>query len=443
MIKTVELKKWKNWAHTSESRPAKTFYPTSITDVCSIVKEAAVQNKTIRVVGASHSFTKLVETDDWLISLDRLTGIDKLDKVGNTVTVFAGTRLSELGEELGQRGYSQENLGDINVQSVAGAITTGTHGTGISFGNLSSQVTEIVLVTATGDVLTISEEENPYLLKASLLSLGSLGIIVKLTFKIIQSPVYEFHSYKLEYSKLEAQLEQLIKTNRHFEFYLFPYSDLVQIKTMNMTEQRPQKTTFYHFKNLLLENYLFYFVSECCRFFPKTSKFFSRLSAKGIGTSRIAAHSYQLFATPRLVRFREIEYCIPLQHLTAALREVRLAIERNKYAVHFPIECRTVKADDIWLSPSYERDSAYIAFHMYKGMPYETYFHDMEKIMQKYAGRPHWGKMHSVSADQLSKLYPRLQDFLTVREQLDPNGIFLNDYVAELFGIEKKQTVEV
>lgn len=443
MMKTVEQKKWKNWAHTSESRPEKTFYPTSIADVCSIVKEATLQNKIVRVVGAGHSFTSLVQTDDWLVSLDRLTGIDKLNEAERTVTVFAGTRLYELGEELGKRGYSQENLGDINVQSVAGAISTGTHGTGIAFGNLSSQVTEIVLVTAMGEVLTISEEDNPYLLKAALLSLGSLGIIVKVTFNIVKSPVYEFHSYKLEYPKLEAQLEQLIESNRHFEFYLFPYSDLVQIKTMNITEKRPQKTMFYHFKNLLIENYLFFFVSECCRFFPRTSKFFSRMSAKGVGTSTISAYSYQLFATPRLVRFREIEYCIPIHHLTEALREVRATIEKNEYDVHFPIECRIVKADDIWLSPSYKRDSAYIAFHMYKGMPYEMYFRDMEEIMRKYEGRPHWGKMHSASKEQLHKLYPRLQDFLTVREQLDPDGLFLNSYVTELFGIEEKQTVKM
>lgn len=443
IMKTVEQKMWRNWAHTSESRPAKTFYPASITDVCTIVKEATLQNKTIRVVGAGHSFTRLVQTDDWLISLDYLTGIDDLNEDEKTVTVFAGTRLYELGEELGTRGYSQENLGDINVQSVAGAISTGTHGTGIAFGNLSSQVTEIVLVTAMGEVLTISEEENPYLLKACLLSLGTLGIIVKVTFKIVKSPVYEFHSYKLEYRKLEAQLEQLIESNRHFEFYLFPYSELVQIKTMNITEKQPQKASFYHFKNLLLENYLFYLISECCRLLPKTSKFFSRVSAKGVGTSTISAYSYQLFATPRLVRFREIEYCIPLHCLTDALREVRETIEKNEYAVHFPIECRTVKADDIWLSPSYERDSAYIAFHMYKGMPYEQYFYDMEEIMQKYEGRPHWGKMHSVNREQLNKLYPRLQEFLHVRKQLDPDGLFLNPYLTDLFGIEEKETVNL
>lgn len=443
MIQMSKRKKWKNWAHTSDCRPEKWFYPTSIQEVRTIVKEAAKQNKTLRVVGAGHSFTRLVETDDWLISLDRLTGIDEWNVEEGTVTVFAGTRLYELGEELGKRGYSQENLGDINVQSIAGAISTGTHGTGIAFGIVSSQIIEIVLVTGTGDVVTISETENSEVFKASLVSLGCLGIVVKVKLKIIKSPVYQFRSYKMDYATLELQLDQLIASNRHFEFYLFPYSDLVQIKTMNITEERPQKTFFYQLKNLVLENYLFFFVSECCRLFPKSSKFFSRLSAKGVGSSTISAYSYQLFATPRLVRFREMEYSIPLPYLKAALREVRATIEKNQFAVHFPIECRMVKADDLWLSPSYERDSAFLAFHMYKGMLYESYFQNMENIMRKYEGRPHWGKIHYVSHKELLSLYPKLSEFLTIREQLDPNGLFLNEYVAKLLGIENKETVPI
>lgn len=436
----MKRKKWTNWAHTSECKPEKWFYPVSINEVCSLVKEAVAKGKTVRVVGAGHSFTRLVETDDWIVSLDRLTGIVELNEQQRTATVFAGTRLYELGEELGTRGYALENLGDINVQSIAGAISTGTHGTGIAFGNLSSQVVEIVLVTGTGEVLTLSEKQHPELFKASLVSLGCFGIIVKVKLKIIPAPVYQFKSYKLNYSQLEAQLDELIKTNRHFEFFLFPYSDVVQVKTMNITNNRPKNTKVYELKNLLLENYLFYLVSEWCRLFPKTSKFFSRLSAKGVGSSTISAYSYRLFATPRLVRFREIEYAIPLKYFQDALREIRITIEQKQYAVHFPIECRTVKKDNIWLSPSYERDSAYIAFHMYKGMPYEEYFQDMEKIMRKYEGRPHWGKMHNVSFEDLMKLYPKSVDFLQIRKQLDPNGIFLNEYVADLFSIQENKS---
>jgi len=433
MIKTVKGKTWKNWAHTCESTPEKILYPSSIEEVSSIVKEASKQKKTIRVVGAGHSFTSLVKTEDWLVSLDSLSGIEQIDKENSTVTVLGGTRLFQLGEALGRAGYAQENLGDINVQSIAGAISTGTHGTGLEFGNLSTQVMELSLVTASGEILTISEKQNPHYFKACLVSLGGLGIIVKVKLKMIKSLVYEYRSEKVNYSQFEQQLDHYIAANRHFEFYLFPFSDIVQIKTMNVTDRKPQSLSFHHFNNLFLENYLFFILSEICRLFPKSSRSISRLSAKAVGSTAIAANSYELFATPRLVKFREIEYCIPLYHFKSALQEIRKCIEAKQHQVHFPIECRTVKADDIWLSPSYQRDSAYIAFHMYKGMPYEEYFQDMESIMKKYEGRPHWGKMHNQSKEELLSLYPKLPEFLTIRNELDPQGIFLNDYMKRLW----------
>lgn len=433
MIKTVESQTWKNWAHTSISKPEKIMYPSSIEEVRSIVKDAALHNKKIRVVGAGHSFTKIVQTNDWLLSLDLLSGIKELNEVEGTATIFAGTRLYDIGEALGKKGYSQENLGDVNVQSIAGALSTGTHGTGLAFGNVSTQVIALTLVTASGNLLTLSDQDHPEYFKASLVSLGMLGIIVEVKVKIIKSPVYEYVSDKVSYYHLEKHLEALIHSNRHFEFYVFPYSDSVQIKTMNVTHKSPQSLKIHHYKNLILENYLFYLISEICRIFPKTSSFFSKLSAKAVGKANITAHSYNLFASPRLVCFREVEYSIPIEHMKVVLREIRKQIEDKRYNVHFPIECRTVKADDIWLSPSYKRDSFYIAFHMYKGMPYEEYFNDMEQIMKKYEGRPHWGKMHKRTNRDLQKLYPKFTEFQKIRNELDPNGIFLNDYLADLF----------
>ncbi len=432
VIKAVQGKRWRNWSHTSESTPEKTFYPSSIEEVVFIVQEALRQKKKIRVVGAGHSFTKLVETNDWLISLDSLSGIEQIDEANGMVTVLGGTRLYQLGEGLGLAGYAQENLGDINVQSIAGAISTGTHGTGVGFGSIPSQVVELTIVTGTGEILTVSEKQNGDYFKACLVSLGSLGIIVKVKLRIIKSPVYEYRSEKVEYGIFLERLKNYIIENRHFEFYLFPYSDVVQVKRMNSTSRKPQRLFFHHFKNLLLENYLFFALSEFSRLFPRSSSTISRLSAKGVGKTTIVATSHKLFATPRLVKFREIEYCIPLANLKVAIQEVRECIEVKKYNVHFPIECRTVKADDIWLSPSYQRESAYIAFHMYKGMPYDEYFRDMEAIMQKYEGRPHWGKMHNLGKRDLFKIYPKLTGFLAIRQELDPQEIFLNDYIKDI-----------
>ena len=443
VMKEEQGKRWRNWSHTWESTPEKTLYPSSVEEVVAIVHEAAKEKKRIRVIGAGHSFTPLAKTDDWLISLDLLCGIEQIDEENGTVTVLGGTRLHQLGKILGQDGYAQENLGDINVQSIAGAISTGTHGTGLSFGNISTQITELVIVTASGEVLSLSEKQHADYFKACLVSLGALGIIVKVKLKIMKAPVYEYTSDKMEYFLLEQQLEQLIEENRHFEFFLFPYSNRVQVKKMNRTKQKPQPLFFHRMKNLILENYLFYVLSEFSRIVPKASKFISQISALGVGTAKVAANSHELFATPRLVKFREMEYCIPLEHFKEAIQKVRKCIEVNNYHVHFPIECRTVKADDIWLSPSYQRDSAYIAFHMYKGMPYLDYFRDMEAIMLEYEGRPHWGKMHSLGKKELFSKYPKLPDFLAVRAELDPHGMFLNDYLKTLWLDETEHPIKV
>ncbi|MDQ0273263.1 D-arabinono-1,4-lactone oxidase [Cytobacillus purgationiresistens] len=435
---------WKNWAGTSESTPLKIIYPTTIEEVTELVSKAKAEKKKIRVVGAGHSFTHLAHTTDWLLSLDGLKGIESIDTDKETVTVFAGTRLYEIGSLLGEKGYAQENLGDINVQSIAGAVSTGTHGTGLQFGNISTQVLEVTFVSGSGEIVALSVEKDPEFFKACLVSLGMLGIIVKIKLKMIQSPVYVYKSDKVKFHVLEEKLNDYIYNNRHFEFFLFPYTDTVQVKTMNITSEKPQSLRWHKLNSLVLENYLFYVISEVCRIFPKTSAFFSRLSAKAIGKETIRAESHELFATPRKVRFREMEYSIPLAYFLPALREIRQTIEEKKYHVHFPIECRTVKADDIWLSPSYKRDSAYIAFHMYKGMPYDTFFIDMENIMKKYDGRPHWGKMHKRTADELFHLYPRLYDFLVFRQKQDPDDLFLNPYLRQLLYEQsnKQQTIE-
>ncbi len=431
-MKIVENQTWKNWAHTFEEKPEKVFYPKTIEEVCSLVKDAKEHRKKIRVIGAGHSFTELARTNEWLVSLDLLSGIEDIDEDELTATVYAGTRLHEIGEELGKRGYAQENLGDINVQSIAGAISTGTHGTGIQFGNVSSQVIALTFVTADGEVITTSKTENQSYFHASLVSLGTFGIIVKVKLKMIKAPIYEYRSDKVKFQQLIKDLPDYINNNRHFEFYMFPYSDLVQVKTMNITEKQPQSLSFHHFKNLWLENYLFYFLSTISKWIPKTSSTISKISALGVGKASVVSESFNLFATPRLVRFREMEYCIPIEHFQKAIREVKEKIETERFQVHFPIECRVVKGDDIWLSPSYQRNSAYIAFHMYKGMDYEHYFASMEEIMLRYEGRPHWGKMHTRTKEDLSNIYPKFQEFCEIRKQLDPNNMFLNDYLQEL-----------
>ncbi|TDL71136.1 FAD-binding protein [Rhodococcus qingshengii] len=428
-----KAKEWTNWSGSVKSYPASILFPSSIQEVVEIVKAASQQNKKIRVVGAGHSFTRLVQTNEILISLENLHGVEKLDKEKGLAEVWAGTNLKELGEALYELGVSQENLGDINSQSIAGAISTGTHGTGIAFGSISTQVAAITAVNASGEVLYCSDEENPNLFKAFQVSLGTLGIIVKVTLRVVP----KLHlSYKCYRTKLTDCLERLVplkQENRHFEFYWFPYTDTVQVKLMNKTNEASFKNNKWsEWKKLALENGIYWLLSEVCRLLPSMSKTISRISAIGVPSIEESGPSHLLFATPRLVRFNEMEYSIPAEHLRAALEEMKKCIETHQFAVHFPIECRYVKRDDIWLSPANERDSAYIAVHMYKGMSHEEYFYHIEKILQKYEGRPHWGKIHTMTPEQLQKIYPKWNTFLHIREELDPAGLFLNDYLCSL-----------
>lgn len=432
-MKQLQNYKWRNWSSTSNCSPERMYYPSSIHDVVAIVEAATKNHKKIRVVGAGHSFTNLVMTEEWLVSLDNLTGVKEVDDNNHTVTVYGGTRLYDLSKALEKLGYAQENLGDINLQSIAGAISTGTHGTGIQFGSIPTQVKELTFVTAGGNLLTLNEENNVELFKASLVSLGMFGIIIEVKLQVVPSPVYRYISDHVYYPNLLNNLDKYILDNQHFEFFMFPYAEQVQTKTMNPTNTSSKSIKLHQWNNLILENYMFQAVSHLCLLTPSLSRSISRLSAKLVNKATINAKSYQLFATPRKVRFIEMEYGIPLEHFKEAIQEIRETIVKNQYTVHFPIECRTVKHDDIWLSPSYKRDSAYIAFHVYKGMEYRTYFRDMETIMKKYNGRPHWGKMHQQKTKDFRKMYPKWDRFIQLRELVDPEKIFINRYLDELF----------
>lgn len=388
----------------------------------------------IRVVGAGHSFTPLVATSHVLISLDQLTGINTIDHESKLATVWAGTRLKDLGPELFERGYAMENLGDINEQTVAGAISTGTHGTGIEFGGISTQVEGVTLLTASGNLLEISSTKNSKYFEAVRLSLGMLGIIVKVTLRVEKAYQLVGESYRLNLDECLVNLDKLQTDNRNFEFFWFPYTETVQVKTLNYVQDETMKKTGKQtFKNVVVENGLFWSLSQVSRMIPRTAKYVSAISALGVPVGKKMNDSYITYATPRLVKFNEMEYSVPAEAMGSVVKDIHHLLEKEKYNVHFPIECRYVKSDSIWLSPSYQRESAYIAIHMYKGMEYSDYFQAVEKLFQVYDGRPHWGKMHNMEYDKLKEHYPKLKDFLQIREELDPKGLFLNSYLKKLF----------
>jgi len=428
--------KWRNWSGLVRSTPEQIVYPESVEQVAAVINECSKSGKSVRVVGSGHSFTPLVQTDRVLLSLDRMQGVRYVDDHERIATVWAGTRLKRLGEELFLHGYAQENLGDINEQSIGGAIGTGTHGTGKAFGSLSTQVVGLTIVTGSGEVVECSETENREWFKAAQVSLGMLGVIVEVKLRVIPAQTMHFSSKRMKLDDCLNGLELLAAENRHFEYYWFPNTDVAQVKLMNATEaSASQNSLWNHFNKLVIENGVFWLLSESCRLFPSLSQSVSRISAKFVPVFEEVGYGHQLFATPRLVKFNEMEYNVPASCMKAVLEEMQACVKERQFAVHFPVECRYVKGDDIWLSPAYGRDSAYIAVHMYKGMPYEEYFAAMESIFRKYGGRPHWGKMHTRQCEDLASLYPHWQDFMKVRAEADPHGVMLNPYLRTLFGI--------
>ncbi|GCE22431.1 D-arabinono-1,4-lactone oxidase [Dictyobacter kobayashii] len=433
---TEQTQHWQNWSGSVRSSLQQLVKPSNIAELARLLSHYSRTGRHVRVVGAGHSFTPLVETDDILLSLDNLQGVEEIDTEHGTATVLGGTRLKLLGETLLARGVAQENLGDIDVQSIAGAISTGTHGTGIHFGNLATQVEALTLVTASGEILECSAQQNSEIFKAAQVSLGLLGVIARVKLRVVPAKRLQFKSHRERLSTCLENLEDYKNNNSHFEFFWMPHTEWVQAKFLNETQAAATGSNLWgRFNKVVLENGLYWLLSECCRLVPSLTPTISKVSAQGIAAVDEVDFSHRLYATPRAVRFQEMEYNIPVEHFTTVLQEIKASIATHHTRVHFPVECRFVQADDIWLSPAYQRPSAYVAVHMYKGMPYREYFQQIEAIFKRYQGRPHWGKLHTQDAASLAQLYPHWDDFRRVRATLDPQGLFLNAYLRNLFAI--------
>lgn len=409
--------------------------PADERQVVDLVLRAAHRGETLRVVGSGHSFTPLVATDGVLVSLDAQQGVVAVDHQAGLATVLAGTKIRALGEQLHAHGVAQENLGDIDVQSIAGAVSTGTHGTGIGLGSISTQIAGMRLVTGAGEVLVCSPARNADILRLARVGLGALGVLTEVTLRVV--PAFRLH-YTWRRERLDdllGSLERERSANRNLEFYWIPHTDVLLVKRMNLTSAPARSQNLMRQLNdLVLENGAFWLLSELCRMRPSISPRVARLMGELVSSGEDVNYSHLVYATQRLVRFNEMEYSLPADQLPEALQEIRRVVERERIDVHFPVECRFVRADDIPLSPAYGRDSAYIAVHMYRGMSHQRYFAAVEAIFRARGGRPHWGKLHTCSAPELRELYPEWERFQSARRALDPQGVFLNPYLRQLFG---------
>jgi L-gulono-1,4-lactone dehydrogenase len=348
------------------------------------------------------------------------------------VTVEAGIRLHELGAELAGRGLALENQGDIDRQSVSGAIATATHGTGVRFPNLSARVAALRLVSAAGEVVELSRDSDPEAYLAARVSVGALGVVSALTIECI--PLFTLKRVDAS-DPLEptlASLDEEIEGNDHFEFYWFPFTDRALTRRTTRVDARPRPTPAWRrrIQDDLIENRVLSLAVGVGRAFPSRVPAVNRVLGRLAGSgSRVQDHAYRVYASTRNVRFTEMEYAIPRAAAREAFERVRDLIESRGLPIAFPIEVRFGAADDSFLSTAYERETCYIAIHQAKGMPYEEYFRAAEAIFDDYGGRPHWGKRHYQSAETLRERYPAWDRFQAVRARLDPDGVFTNDYV--------------
>ncbi|MCX5203646.1 FAD-binding protein [Streptomyces sp. NBC_00237] len=427
---------WRNWAGTVTARPARAVTPSSVEELAEAVRSAAAEGLKIKPVGTGHSFTAIGATDGVHVRPDLLTGIRHIDREAGTVTVEAGTPLKRLNVALAREGLSLTNMGDIMEQTVAGATSTGTHGTGRESASLAAQITALELITADGRVLTCSAKENPEVFSAARIGLGALGIITAITFAV--EPIFHLTAREepMSFGQVTSEFDALVAENEHFEFYWFPHTGNCNTKRNNRTlgPVAPPGRIAGWIEDEFMSNGLFQVVCSLGRAVPRTVPAIAKVSSRALSARTYTDIPYKVYTSPRRVRFVEMEYALPREAAVEALREVRSMVERSPLKISFPVEVRTAPADDIALSTASGRDTAYIAVHMYKGTPYQGYFTAVERIMTAHGGRPHWGKMHTRDAAYLAEAYPRFGEFTALRDRLDPDRLFGNDYLRRVLG---------
>ncbi|HEX4838156.1 MAG TPA: D-arabinono-1,4-lactone oxidase [Solirubrobacteraceae bacterium] len=427
---------WRNWAGDEGCRPVAIVHPASIEEIAAAVGRAAREGLRVRVVGAGHSFSDIACTDGLLIVLDRFARVLDVDSESRLVRAQGGVTIAQLNARLAEHGLALENLGDIDVQSIAGAISTATHGTGARLRNIPSQVAALTLVLADGSMLECSPECDPELFRAAQVGLGALGVVAELTLRCVPAFTLCGIDAPAPLQETLERFEELALGNEHFELFVFPHCDVALTRTNNRTEEspRPRGRAARYANDVLLTNHAFELFCRVGRRLPSRIPQINRLVTRLAGSSKRIDRSDRIFASPRLVRFTEMEYALPRERTTEAVRRAMGMIEERGFAVPFPIEVRTVAPDDALLSTAAGRESGYVAVHMYRGMEWQPYFRAVEEIMDGLDGRPHWGKRHFQTAATLRPRYPEWDRFQAVRARLDPDGRFANAWTDRVLG---------
>ncbi|WP_216899838.1 D-arabinono-1,4-lactone oxidase [Nocardia alni] len=425
---------WVNWAGDQRCAPAVLAAPHSRDELSALLERAEAEDRVVRAFGAGHSFTDTALTSGILVDTTKLNRVLDVDLANARVRVEGGARLHELNDTLYGLGLAFPNLGDIDVQSIAGATATATHGTGGKLQNLSAALHSVELMLADGSVVELDERTDPDGWRAARVNVGALGIVTAVTLQLVPAFVLEGVERPIPFDEVLAGLDDYVDSNDHFEFYMFAHSSTAMTKRNNRVDlhEQPRGKLTEWFADVVLNNYAFDVLTRLCRVQPKFIPPVQRFAASAGSYRRQVERSYRVFASPRLFRFTEMEYAVPREHAAEVIREIK-EIGRH-YDTPMPTEVRFVAPDDAFLSPVHNRESCYVAVHQVAGMEWRGYFGACEEVFNRYHGRPHWGKRHSQSAETLPALYPEWDRFLEVRRRLDPKGRFDNRYTNHIFG---------
>ena len=427
---------WHNWSGLATARPGQVLSPVDTKDVADAVRAARGRGLRVKMVGTGHSFTDIAVTDGVLLRPDRLVGVRTVDRASMTVTVLAGTPLRVLNARLADLGLALNNLGDIDRQTVAGAISTGTHGSGGRWSSLSAQVPGVELVTGDGSVVTATPDQDPDLFAAAQLGLGACGILSAVTFHVEPAFLVQAVEEPMTWDEVVGGFDDLVEAHHHVDIHWFPHTDRALSKRNDRTTDpaQPLSRVRAYVDDDLLSNRVFGLTNRFGNAVPGAVPALSRVASRALTARSYVDASHRVFVSERLVRFREMEYAVPRAAGMPALVEARRAMERGGWPISFPVEIRFARADDVWLSTAYERDTVYLAFHVNAQTDHTAYFRAVEQVMRAHDGRPHWGKLHTRTAEDLAPAYPRWDDVLRVRDRVDPERLFANGYLERVLG---------
>ena len=426
---------WSNWAGNVTDSAA-VLSPRTQDELVEMVHSSAAAGRRIRPVGSGHSFTPIAQAGDTRLSLRHLSGIVAADRATGRVRVLAGTTLRVLNRALDLLGLAMPNLGDIDAQTLAGATSTGTHGTGATLPGLSAGIVGLRLVTPDGASRWV-DESDPELFGAARVGLGALGVVTEIELACL--PAYRLRAVERP-DLLDAVLPRIqehFDAHRHFELYWFPGTRRVQTKANDLVADdvdEPLAPWRRRLDDELLSNTVFGAANRVLTAVPRAVLPFNAVAARALTERSYTAPSHEVFVTPRTVRFVESEYAVPREAVADVLTDLVAWVERHREPISFPVEVRVAAPDDMWLSTGYERANAYVAVHQYHRGDHRAYFAAFEEIVAAHAARPHWGKLHGLGAEQLADLYPRHGDFVALRDRLDPERVLTNDYLDRVLG---------